>query len=326
MARWDLVRHALVLSGVGVLLAGCSAVQGSTGSGSLVPVARYERHGVLPVESAVGKTLLYASRADCNVYAFAYPRGVLVQTIDACAFGFGPAFGLCTDKAGNVFMSMGEGSSIFEFAHGGTQPIAQFENGSILPVGCAVDPKSGSLAVASVTGNVAVFAAGSSTPKLYSLGDVAEFYFCTFDDRGNLFADGEHNDRDSTFALAELPKGGSTLREITVDGNLAAGYAIQWDGRHLAVGGAPESGGIGIDRIRVSGSAAKVIGTTALDMGPDTFFPVQFWIRGKTLVQPETSNSEIGFWSYPAGGKQTKEIPIGGSSLVGVTVSAVPRR
>ncbi|MBV8531513.1 MAG: hypothetical protein JO104_09365, partial [Candidatus Eremiobacteraeota bacterium] len=80
-----------------------------------------------------------------------------MQTLNACGFGFGPAFGLCTDKGGDVFMTMGEGFSIFEIAHGGTEPIAQYEDQSLLPVGCSVDPKTGALGVASVTGNVAIF-------------------------------------------------------------------------------------------------------------------------------------------------------------------------
>lgn len=327
MKHWDLPRYALAFSGAVILLSGCGAVTGANKANALPPAVRYRQSGVSTiVPAALGRDLLYASRADCDVYVFTYPRGQLVQTIDACAFGFGPALGLCTDKAGDVFMSMGEGSAVFEFAHGGTEPVAFFQSEAILPVGCAVDPKTGDLAVASVDGEMAIFAPGSATPQLYFLSDIGKFYFCTYDDRGNLFADGEHNDRYGTFALAELRKGGSALREIAVNGNVATGYAIQWEGRHLAVGGAPESSGIGIDRIRVSGSTATVIGTTSLQMGPDTSLPVQFWIRGKTLVQPESDNSEIGFWKYPLGGEQTKEIPVGGTSLVGVTVSVAPRR
>ncbi len=302
------------------LLAGCG-------------VTRQAQDGMPPVappgalaQAPRGNDLLYASSIyNCDVNVFTYPRGKLVQTINSCAFGFGPAFGLCTDKSGNVFMAMGEGFSIFEFAHGGSEPIAQLENDSILPVGCSVDPNTGDLGVASATGNVAIFKHGSSTPQLYGLPDVSEFFFCTFDDRGNLFVDGEHNDSGRTFALAELPKGGSALREIKAPGKVGTGFALQWDGRHLIVGQRQGLNAFALARMRVSGSAAKIVGTTRLASTPNTFTPFQFWIQGGTVIQPENANAEIGFWNYPRGGEQVKEISIDGYYLVGVTVSVAPR-
>lgn len=71
-------------------------------------------HAVSRVDpTAHGKDVLYASSLyNCDVYVFSYPRGKLVQTINA-DLGFGPAFGLCSDKSGDVFMSMGAGFSIF---------------------------------------------------------------------------------------------------------------------------------------------------------------------------------------------------------------------
>ncbi|MGA7354265.1 MAG: hypothetical protein WBW76_02410 [Candidatus Cybelea sp.] len=320
--------RALCASAAFVLLAGCG---GSLGAGEQPSVlapqgAQGSLHGNSLTDAAArGKDLLYASSTyNCNVYVFTYPRGKLVQTINSCAFGFGPAFGLCTDSSGDVFMAMGEGFSIFEFAHGGTKPIAQLEDDSLLPVGCSVDAKTGDLGVASVTGNVAIFKNASGTPEIYSLPNISEFFFCTFDDRGNLFADGEHNDR--TFALAELPKGGSALHEIMVSGNVGAGFALQWDGHHIAVGETQASNEFVLDRVRISGSVAKIVGTTALTAAPNTFMPFQFWIQGGTIVQSENGNAEIGFWNYPRGGAQTNGIQIAGSTLVGVTVSLAGRR
>ena len=74
-------------------------------------------------------------------------------------------------------------------------------------------------------------------------------------------------------------------------------------------------------RIRVSGSVAKIVGTTRLASTPNTFTPFQFWIQGGTVIQPENANAEIGFWNYPRGGEQLKEISTGGYDLVGVTIS-----
>jgi hypothetical protein len=308
-------------------LAACGGSLGAGGQSSLVApqAARSSQREKSWTPATRGKDLLYASSIyDCDVYVFTYPRGKLVQTLNACGLGFGPAFGLCTDRTGDVFMAMGEGFSIFKFAHGGTEPVAQLENSSLLPVGCSVDPKTGDLGVASAEGNVAIFKNASGTPQIYSLANVSEFFFCTFDDHGNLFADGAHNDH--TFALAELPKGSSALREITVSGNVGEpGFALQWDGRHVAIGETQASNAFILERIRVSGSVAKIVSMTTLTSAPNTYTPFQFWIQGGAIVQSEKGNSEIGFWNYPRGGAQTKGIHSGGSSLVGVTVSVGPR-
>jgi len=47
---------------------------------------------------------------------------------------------------------------------------------------------------------------------------------------------------------------------------------------------------------------------------------------GLARKDAETANGEIGFWDYPGGGAAVKTIPIGGSSLVGVTISVAPRQ
>jgi hypothetical protein len=220
-------------------------------------------------------------------------------------------------------MAMGQGYAILEFAHGSTQPVAQLDNGSQQPLGCSVDPKTGNLAVAGGKGNVSIFTNATGTPHIYSLSGIYAFYYCTFDDRGNLFVAGQRND--NTFALAELPKGGA-LREVTVREYLAPGFAIQWDGRRLAVGVTQGSDTFVIDRIVVHGSKAKVVGTTTLHAPPNTLVPFQFWIDGGRIIRPENANTELGFWNYPDGGEETKEIRPDAESLIGVTISAVARR
>jgi hypothetical protein len=316
MRRLALARYAPILSAA-VLFAGCGAALDPGGGSN--PVLQSERF------EPRGSDLLYASSIySCDVYVLTYPGGTHVQTINACGLGFGPAFGLCTDRGGDVFMAMGEGFTIFEFAHGGTKPIAQLQADGLLPVGCSVDPQTGDLGVASAESNVAVYKNASGAPQIYWLSSVSAFFFCTYDDRGNLFVAGEHDDR--SFALAELPEGGGALREIKISENIGTGFGIQWDGRHLAIGATQGSNEFTLDRIRVSGSVAKVIGMTTLSAPPNTFTPFQFWIGGRTVIQPESRNSEIGFWSYPGGGNPTKGIQIPGSTLSGVTVSTLPRR
>lgn len=308
------------------LLAGCGGALETAGPSSLPApqAARFLRHGLSRINPTLrNQDLLYASSVyTCNVDVFTYPRGKLVQTISACGLGFGPAFGLCSDRSGNVFMAMGEGFSIFEFAHGGTTPIAQLESDSLLPLGCSVDPMTGDLAVASEEANVAIFKNASGTPQFYYLAGTSKFFFCTYDNRGNLFADGEHYD--GTPSLAELRKGDTALREIKLPAGLTPDFAVQWDGQRLAIGASQNFNSFTIDRIRVKGSSAKVVDSTTLTATPDNFDELQFWIQGGKVVQPEGNNAELGFWKYPRGGEQTKGITMQGSTFVGVTVSVAP--
>ena len=300
-----LIAITLVLSGCGGL-----AVDGGARSASSIDA------------SLRAKNLIYASSIfHCAVYVFAYPHGKLVTSFNACAFGLGPGYGLCTDRSGNVFMAMGQGFSILEFAHGATQPSAQLDNGSHQPLGCSIDPKSGNLAAAGGKGYVSIFSNATGTPQIYSLPGIYAFYYCTFDGRGNLFVAGQHYD--GSVALAELPRGRSTLREIMVSGNVAAGFAIQWDGRRIAIGVTQDPSDFVIGRIRIRGSTAKVVATTTLHGAPNTLVPFQFWIDGGTVIGPENANTELGSWNYPAGGGQIKEIRPDAKSLIGVTLSAV---
>ena len=308
-----------------VALSGCGEGAGlSTTPASIRQATAFQRVGSPIAPAARRGNLLYVSSLyNCDVYVFSYPRGKIEQTINVCDLGFGPAFGLCTDRAGDVFMDMGDGFSVFEFAHGGSAPINQLESGSQLPVGCAVDPKTGDLGVANITDSLSVYKNATGDPALYSLSGIQKFFFCTYDDHGNLFAAGEHNN--GSYALVELPKGSGTLREISLNANITPGYGLQWDGRHLAVGATQKSSEFVIDSIRVSGSLGKVVRTTTLDASPNNFVPIQFWIQGKTIIQPQAQEAQIGFWHYPAGGAQTKSIDLVGSFLVGVTVSRASR-
>jgi hypothetical protein len=305
-----------------VMLAGCGgSLQPGAPSNQLIPHAARSWPHASHVDPALrGKDLLYVSSVyTCDVDVFTYPQGKLVQTISACGLGFGPAFGLCSDKNGNVFMTMGEGFSVFEFPHGGTEPIEQLENDFLLPLGCSVNPMTGDLAVASEEANVAVYKNASGTPQVYYLSNVSEFFYCTYDDHGNLFVGAENYDRG--FTLAELRSGGTALRAIKVPGGIAPGYAVQWDGRHLAVGASQSSNEFTIDRLRISGNAAKLAGSTTLSAPPNSFDELQFWIQGGKIVQPESNNAEVGLWKYPRGGEQIKGISMSGSTFVGVTVS-----
>jgi len=72
-----------------------------------------------------------------------------------------------------------------------------------------------------------VFKGARGKPMSYRDPDITEFWFCGYDDRGNLFADGSDYHRLRPFELAKLRNGGGNLTTISVDRKLGGpgGYS-----------------------------------------------------------------------------------------------------
>lgn len=306
------------------MLAGCEGSQPPTGT----PMAMQQRvaqKGALETHSwiapqATKSDLLYVSDNLGNqVYVFSYPSGNVVGKLT----GFGSPIGECVDKAGNVWIVNSSPAEIVEYAHGGTSPIAILNDAGGSPFGCAVDQTTGNLAVTNGN-NVAVYQNAEGMPTTYSDPYLTGFFYCTYDNQGNLFADGG-----SSTLIAELPKGGSALTNITLSKTIAS-MSIQRYGGYLAIrdNGGGSHGPTTIDHVQVSGSTGTVVGSSLLIGRGDRKVTtgVQYWIQGDAIVGPGHSlggNSRIlEFWHYPAGGTATKVVrPPGAIALWGTTVS-----
>jgi hypothetical protein len=150
-----------------------------------------------------------------SVSVFSYPGGRLVGTLAAFTF---PS-GLCSDEAGNVFVVDASSGYILEYAHGRRRPIATFDDSYYSPHGCAVDPTTGDLAVAGGSfpygngANVAIFTDPNSPPMIYYDENDLTFAWCTYDDQGNLFANGRNFPKGES-GLAELSKGSSAFNQM----------------------------------------------------------------------------------------------------------------
>ena len=153
------------------LLAGCGASQppigapGAQASALASPAYRGESW-VLP--EAKSEDLLYVSSLT-EVRIHSYPSYKVVGVLG----GFGYTTGLCSDRNGHVWVTDSRNSLISEYAHAGTKPIVRLSDGNE-PVGCAVDPRSGDLAVANYPDNIWVYPKGTSNPIIYTAPD---FYF-----------------------------------------------------------------------------------------------------------------------------------------------------
>lgn len=288
-------------------VAGCQGASQPPSGGSALPSV------AVPVHR---HDLLYVSSFGGAVYAFTYPQGKLAGQL---TMNYGAA-GMCSDKRGNVYIVAPNVYSVYEFPHGGIFPIdiLNEEDEGVLPYSCATDPKSGDLAVVNYEGGVEVYKGGSGKPAGYSLANLEEAFFCTYDDKDDLFVSGEG--REGNFVLAELPEGSGSSKDISISASIAVGYGIAWNGKDLVLQSADTSGNATLLTVSVSGSSGTVLKTTTLT-APANASPTEFVLDGHTIVEPDSDNADVGFWTYPAGGAPTKTLQNVGSELIGVAIS-----
>jgi hypothetical protein len=311
-------RYTLTSCVAAAMLAGCGGSQPPIGALAampqpVAPAVRPDSDGSWMLPEAKSEDLLYIT----NVYTvtvYSYPQGKLVGTLKHF---YVPEFE-CSDEAGDVFI--GEGNTIYEYAHGGKKPIETISTAPLVSQGCASDPTSGNLAVALDYGDsygyLAVYPQAKGTPTLYTNGKML-FAFCGYDGLGNLFTDGAIEG--SGFIFAELPKGGSGLVNITLNQTFEGFGAVQWDGKYLAVG---DDAVNKIYRFAVSGSSGTLEDTVSLGGAQQV---TQWWIQGKKVIGPDDGPSTVWYWDYPAGGNSNKAITKGVFHPAGATISVAKK-
>ena len=296
-----LSRYALVVCATAGLLAGCGARLTDVGSPPMLarPQAR-------------SADLLYVSNyQNSTVDVYTYPGGSRVATLT----GFSKPQGECADAAGDVFIANTNDHDILEYAHGGTEPIATLHDSQYFPIGCSVDPVTGNLAVSNLmssrgVGSIAIYRHARGKPRQYK--SLTYFMSCSYDDGGNLFADGESN---SDELLVELPKGSMTFKTVRL-GLYGLGQ-LQWDGKYLT-NELDESSSSSIFRLKISDFRARTVGHTHLSgAGSASFIDRQRVI----LAGPD----RVDFFNYPSGKGPTKTIA-DSHRPIGVVVSTVSSR
>lgn len=314
----------VLIAAATISLAGCGSLpQGQVGT---------QPQGITPESRVAGlgsSDLLYAAGQHFG-YVFTYPAGKLAESFPPnLDRQQGYANGLCSDSSGDVFVTVFSASyvKIFEYAHGGTKPIAELRDPQSTPIGCASDPTSGDLAVTNSfptegLESVAIYKNEQGKPKLYySIPEIGILAFCAYDNAGNLFVDGRKR-KNGRFALAELPKGSGTFQLITVNGlDTRKPGSLQWVGNYLTVAVPTVHR---IYSLQISGTTGTIVGTIVLNRW-DTQRTVQSWIDGNTVIAPSgPTNEKIAFWNYPQGGKPVKTLRGFATGLIhGVAVSAV---
>ena len=237
--------------------------------------------------------------------------------------------GECVDKSQEVFIPEYGGGShvIFEYAHGGTEPIAILGDPGEFPSACSIDPTTGNLAVTgysnagSGSSKLAVYKAAKGKPTFFSDSSFRAMLFCGYDSTGNLFVDGAGSGNSSPFEFAELAKGSKTFTNITLDQAIKGGGGVQWDGKHVAVGDYSTNV---VYQFAISGSKGTKVGSTPLKGSLGVY---QFFIDGSKVIDPSYNEYQgsLEIYNYPAGGGAVGSI-LGVSSPYSAVVSLAGER
>lgn len=318
VAVWSFGPRAYGILAISSILAGCGgATAGSAQSPGVLPLNGADARSVSSVSvtrngemarsstvrgarswmapGAAGERLIYAGGDEVS-YVF-NPSGKVVGQIAETSNG------TCSDQGGNVFFTQVQ--NIVEYAHGGTTPIGNY-GAPGTAYSCSIDPTTGDLAsvVFRLSGGdeIVVWRTPGSPLEIYRDKNLSSMLYCAYDSSGNLYVDGYNG---STFALAELPAGGTSLQDISVNINIPAADQVQWDGQYLAI---ETKDNTALYQLQVSGSAATLVNTvTFTGVGHRA---TQSWIQNGTIAIPtgpvNVRAIEIIFWRYPAGGYPIK--------------------
>ena len=202
------------------------------------------RHSWMSAGAASGDLLYVSDDGYGSVMVYSYgPRAITFVGVLSAPIDPGP---MCVDKQQNIWIlgeAKGTNYSATEYAHGGTTPIAVLTDPAGVPVGCATDPTTGNLALASnpsLTGGdrsptVAVYRNGSGNPKIYQNTSTDGFYgCCAYDHSGNFYAAGEEATGGRN-VIQVLPKGSKTFTSFTLDREVNGLYGMQWVGKYFTV-------------------------------------------------------------------------------------------
>lgn len=240
------------------MLAGCDGSQPPIGGTGAMPkgaavAAHADRGKSWMLPRAKSEDLLYISDISTDtVLVYSYKTRAQLGQLT----GFGEPYGQCVDASGDVWITDVADRVVDEYAHGSSTPLRQLSASLGEPVGCSVSP-NGDLAVSSDSSlqspknhalpfssqsGVLVYKSASGSPTLYTNADCDDPASPGYDDKGNLYVQGEEFLSYSNVKgnVCELVAGGPTLGVIPFlrrNGKKPVGPigdgSIMWDGEYL---------------------------------------------------------------------------------------------
>jgi hypothetical protein len=297
MRTWGIPHHVVSITAAAALLVSCDgSSEWATTSAPQIPAHQ---------ASTSSGELIYVTTGK-GVVVLSYPTGQIVQVLP----WYVASSYICSDPGnGNIFIP--EGSNIYEYSHGGSSPIAilAIPSGYSEPAGCAVDAKSGNLAVAIIAGRsnrgaLLVYPGGHGIATAYADNRLQFFDYPAYDGSGDLFV--TTDTVGGAFRIAEIPDGRSRFRLVRLLNYDTGPRKIQWDGEYLTLLGGG-TGGSAVEQIVITGKTGRVVGSVALIGGDPAGY---FWIQNSTVFslfkkRRKHNNQAVATWDYPSGGEPT---------------------
>ena len=280
---------------------------------------RAVKRWVAPDIARAPRLLFISDSGTESMYIFTLPALRLEATIP----GFEEPQGLCSNTSGDVWVANSGTDQMLLLSRTGTL-LKTIDDLIGYPVGCAVDPTNGNLAVfnlygiSTIPGEILVYRDASGTPTVQTIPNFLYYYFGGFDTNGNLFADGK--DESGNLTLGEVPAGSNTGHQITITGGTVYFPGlVQWYrlGNDLAVGDqqCDDADASCIYWVSISGSTGSITGKTTLQNyeGGQICDLVQGVIaanRQKYLAGGDNdycgyASRSVNRWLYPGGGLPT---------------------
>ncbi|MFY9738130.1 MAG: hypothetical protein WAK11_03665 [Candidatus Cybelea sp.] len=317
------------------LLAACSGVGSTQSSGYAPPTGASGFAGIVTpnvrpdrdkswVSPDVKKAprLLFVSDIDTNdVYIFTMPAMKLHGKLT----GFDGPQGICTDRSGNIWVVNTQGAEIQHYSRNGTL-LKTIDDSGYYPVGCAVNMRNGDLAVANIrttsgeSGHVTIYSSDSD-PQTLANPDQTEYYFPTYDTKGDLYVGGRGGDSNDVM-ISECRSGSRSCSTLTISGttlnvpgglnwNKAAGKLIVDDPKCNNVWGSC------LYSMSVSGSTAKVTGTASLhdtngggcDVEQGAFTSNDRYFVGGCIAQ-DSNPAVVARWKFSGGDPTHSSAPV----------------
>lgn len=273
--------------------------------------------------AATTKTVLFvADEQKGDVVMFAWPRLKSLGTISVPS-----AAGECSDAKGNVWVTSAGGTAtgnkVLEYSHSGTL-LNTVDDSYGYPVACAINPKTGALAIADIagasggSGNVLIYPNLSSTPTVLTNPAQYGYYFMGYDKKGQLWVDGDQFLTVSEIGFILSRCGTSTCKTINLTGGtIYFPGMVQWDSsaskwvigdQSCGAKNTQNSCVYSVSRSGVIGKKTPLLnkaGGRLCDMLQGTLADT-----GKVLIGSDITCQSIPGsvyeWAYPTGGSATK--------------------
>lgn len=175
----------------------------------------HQKSWVSPDVAKTAKVFFASDVGTNDVYIFTLDlklKGVLT--------GFNEPQGECSDRHGNIYIANTQSSDVLEYSRTGTL-LNTYVDTYGYPVGCAINPLNGNLAVANIhgfhgAGQVLIFTTPSSIPTVLTNPRQHYYYFDAYDKYGTLWVDGK--DAKGAYMVSDCGLSGPTCSTIKLTG------------------------------------------------------------------------------------------------------------